>query len=236
MCWGNTVILLCGVRLALSRKLPWCLCGVSWSSMKGKVKLWWGSILIAVLLCLALNCSPVASKAVSDYHSFFRFESMGKVSHPLYAATCGDCHFLVPPGLLPSRSWRLLLAPAQLNSHFGTIVRLKEDGRRSILDYLLDNSAENSENKFSREIYSSLPSHSTPVRISEIPYIRDRHQQFAIRVDSNVSMSCDRCHLKTTADHCRRCHKGFDDMDSGRYHALEGEFKTLDCLRCHQFK
>jgi Dihaem cytochrome c len=121
--------------------------------------------------------------------------------NPLYRDTCGACHFLFQPALLPAGSWRRILA--QPDNHFGEQLSLSPEDQRAIAQYLEANAAENAGSKIARKILSSLRG-STPLRITEVPYIQHKHADHDIprgafaRKSVGSRANCIACH--TTAD------------------------------------
>ncbi len=121
------------------------------------------------------------------------------VSNTAYAESCGDCHFAYQPELLPSGSWEKILAG--LEDHFGEAVELDSEAKKDISKYLNDNAAERSSAKRAVKIMRSLGS-KTPLRITEIPYIQEKHHDISpdvLKRESIGSLSnCSACH--TTAE------------------------------------
>jgi len=126
---------------------------------------------------------------------------LNPVSNPTYKEQCGACHFAYQPELLPSGSWEKILA--RLDDHFGEEVDLDLDSKKIIAEYLKANSAEYSSAKRAVKIMRSLRG-QTPMRITDVPYIREKHQDDDIPADAFTrksvgSMSnCIACH--TTAE------------------------------------
>ncbi|HFD92006.1 MAG TPA: cytochrome C, partial [Gammaproteobacteria bacterium] len=117
----------------------------------------------------------------------------------LYEENCGECHFAYQPGLLPARSWRALLAPKALEDHFGENAELDETDRRAILDFLVAHAADHASYKRSIKIRRSIPQGETPLRITEVPYIRHKHREIPRRlIQDNERVgslsNCDACH------------------------------------------
>lgn len=110
---------------------------------------------------------------------------------------CGSCHFAYQPGLLPSDSWLKIIAA--LPSHFGEEVLLNQESKYIISEYLRENAAENSSAKRARKILKSLGGH-TPLRITETPYIREKHHELNADIFSRQSIgsfsNCVACHTK----------------------------------------
>ncbi len=129
------------------------------------------------------------------------------VNNPTYEAECGECHFLYQPELLPSASWKKILG--QLDDHFGEEIELDPDSIIIISEYLTSNGAENSRAKRAVKIMRSL-GNDAPMRITEIPYIREKHHELkpeVLKRESIGSLSnCNVCH--TTAE------KGIYEDDS----------------------
>jgi mono/diheme cytochrome c family protein len=126
-------------------------------------------------------------------------ENITPVSDQTYIDECGACHFAYQPGLLPSGSWNKILA--ELDDHFGETVDLDEASNKTITEYLKTNSAEHSRNERSVKIMKSLGG-KTPMRITEIPYIRAKHRKVSQDVFQRKSIgslsNCSACHI--TAD------------------------------------
>ncbi len=121
------------------------------------------------------------------------------VSNATYEAECGECHFPYQPELLPSASWMKILG--QLDDHFGEQIDLDPDSIKIISDYLKPNGAENSSAKRAVKIMRSIGNH-VPSRITDIPYIREKHHELNPEVFKRESIgslsNCIACH--TTAE------------------------------------
>lgn len=127
------------------------------------------------------------------------------VAQGAYRQECGACHHAYFPGLLPARSWEKLLANP--SDHFGEQLPLSDSTLAEVRAYLAANAADNSGNKRSRKIMKSLGS-STPLRVSEIAYLRDKHHEVSAEVLQRKSVG--------GLGNCIACHKGaesggFDD-------------------------
>ena len=122
------------------------------------------------------------------------------VNNSTYKESCGTCHFTYQPELLPSASWGKILD--RFDDHFGEQIDLDQESKEIITDYLRANSAEHSSAKRAVKIMRSLRG-QTPMRITDVPYIREKHQDDDIPADAFTrksvgSMSnCIACH--TTA-------------------------------------
>ncbi len=117
------------------------------------------------------------------------------VNNPTYIEECGDCHFTYQPELLPSGSWEKIIAG--LDDHFGEELEIDTESKNVILGYLIANSAEKSSAKRAVKIMRSL-GNRTPMRITEIPYILEKHDEVDPNVFKNKSIgslsNCQACH------------------------------------------
>ncbi len=175
-----------------------------------------------LILILLLGLLPMAFVHADDdddddggrFFSFFKHRNgVEVVSDPVYEANCADCHFLYQPGLLPARSWRELLTPARLENHFGENAELDEADRKSILAFLERHSADGSDYRLSIKVRRSIRPGETPLKISEVPYIREKHHELGRRhFEDNPGVrfrgNCSACH--------RRAKQGDYNEDSVR--------------------
>jgi hypothetical protein len=117
------------------------------------------------------------------------------VNDPTYKENCGGCHFAYQPGLLPSASWKVILD--RLDDHFGESIDLDQHSKSVILGYLETNSAEHSPANRSAKIMRSLRG-QVPRRITEIPYIREKHHELSPSVFEREAIgslsNCIACH------------------------------------------
>jgi hypothetical protein len=130
-------------------------------------------------------------------HSSKRY--LNPVNNATYKEHCGACHSPYLPELLPSSSWGKIMAG--LGDHFGEAVELDPDSQKIIGEYLKNNACEQSSAKRAVKIMRSLGS-LTPLRITEIPYIREKHHEVSPNVLKRKSIgslsNCSACH--TTAE------------------------------------
>lgn len=119
------------------------------------------------------------------------------VDNPTYQEACGACHFPLQPALLPSRSWRLLLAGTQ--DHFDQSLDLEVEQLAEVETYLTANAAEYTPSELAQEIIDSVGS-STPLRVTDIPMIRHEHRRLDPAVFQRPSVA-------GRAD-CQACHQG----------------------------
>jgi hypothetical protein len=83
------------------------------------------------------------------------------------------------------------------NAHPGGNLSLDEQTKSEVKDYLARNSAEYSPAKRSRKIMGSIGG-DTPVRISEVPYIKQKHHDISQEVFTRQAIgsraNCIACH------------------------------------------
>lgn len=117
------------------------------------------------------------------------------VNNDTFNQECGACHFAYQPGLLPSGSWEKILSNQP--SHFGEEVSLDRESKNIIAEYLQSNAAEHSSAKRARKILKSLKG-QTPLRITETPYIQEKHHELDLKVFSRETIgsrfNCIACH------------------------------------------
>jgi hypothetical protein len=119
------------------------------------------------------------------------------VSNLTYRTTCAACHFPYPADLLPSSSWKIIMD--RMKDHFGEQVPINPKSREEILNYLTENGAERSSSRKPIKIVKSLKG-QTPLRITEIPYIRDKHHEISEETLNRKTIgslsNCIACHKK----------------------------------------
>ena len=132
-----------------------------------------------------------------DNHDNAEDEYLKPVNNETFKQECGACHFAYQPGLLPSGSWEKILK--DLPSHFGEEVSLDQESKKIIGEYLSINAAENSSAKRAKKIVRSLNG-QTPLRITETPYIQEKHHDLDASIFSRQSIgsfsNCTACHTK----------------------------------------
>jgi len=125
----------------------------------------------------------------------------------VYKEECTSCHMAYPARLLPARSWQKIMNT--LDDHFGDNASLDPTTIKTITQYLQDNSADSRHSQHTNKILRYLPQNSTPLRISELPYIRHKHDEIPSRyIKANPRVK--------SMSNCVACHKAaerglFDD-------------------------
>ena len=131
-------------------------------------------------------------------------ERYGTVTDEATKKECGACHMAFQPRMLPARSWQRIMAT--LDDHFGEDASLDPETTRAIRDYLVENAADSTwrGGKFMR----GLAKGDTPLRITETPYWRRKH-------DREVSQrSWQKAGSKANCLACHRyAEKGYYDDD-----------------------
>lgn len=127
--------------------------------------------------------------------------------NPSYEAACGSCHMPYPPMLLPAASWRSILPDS--GEHFGQDLPLSKEELAQARAYTLAHAADVSTAKRARKIMRSLAG-ETPKRITEIPYIIEKHHEIDKAVFNRPSVG--------GFANCAACHPG----------AKQGDFKDDD--------
>lgn len=163
-----------------------------------------------LLLALAMMMSGQAL-AEEFFTNLFRFKGVAAMNDKLYKDSCGECHFAYQAGLLPARSWEKMMLPKQLSDHFGEVADLDEGDRVAILNMLVENAADHSLYKRSTKINRSIDANSTPLRITETPYIKKKHKEMTdkyVKLNPKVKslINCNKCH--------REIEKGIFDDDT----------------------
>lgn len=126
--------------------------------------------------------------------------SLGPVDNQIYKDQCGACHFAYQPGLLPSGSWGKILD--RLPEHFGESFEVEPGVKTTITRYLEGNAADRSRAKRAVKIAKGLHG-QTPTRITEVPYIREKHHKISPEVLKRQSIrslaNCAACHREAAA-------------------------------------
>jgi len=149
-----------------------------------------------MLVAFVLLLSSFPPQGFSDEHKGGK--NLLPVTNEFYKKTCGACHFAYQPGLLPERSWKKMMDSP--GTHPGSALSLDGSTKEKIRKYLVQNSAENSPSKSSGKMLASIDSGRTPLRISEVPYIKHKHNEIRPDVFNRKSVrsrgNCIACHRK----------------------------------------
>ena len=126
-------------------------------------------------------------------------ERVTPVRNQQYQEECGSCHFAYQPSLLPSRSWQQLMT--QLADHFGENAELDANTQKTLTDYLVNHSANYSQDRLAVNLMRHLAKNKTPLRITEMPYLKHEHNKIPKKmVTANAEVKslsyCDKCHTQ----------------------------------------
>ncbi|OIQ85053.1 dihem cytochrome c [mine drainage metagenome] len=132
-----------------------------------------------------------------------RSSQMPPVMNAKWKAECSGCHMLYHPGLLPERSWKAVMAG--LDKHFGESAGLDAATRDEITSFLVLNSADKSANRRSSRINQSIPTNSTPLRVSETRYFISKHDEISASTFKRKSVG--------SSANCIACHRGAEKGD-----------------------
>jgi len=156
--------------------------------------------------------SAKAEESIGEWlMDFSHSKGVKEVSNKFYLEECGSCHFAYQPGLLPAKSWRILLTNQGLHNHFGEAADLDKETLRVIFDYAIENAADKSLYKISRKITVATGDAETPLRITDVRYIKRKHHGIPAK------MIQDNKEVKSLGN-CNACHteagKGVFDRDT----------------------
>lgn len=151
---------------------------------------------IAAVLVAGAAAFTVAGAAAREHEHEHEHEGRGRERSPLagpidpiYAKECGACHVPYPPGLLPSASWRRIMA--DLERHFGQDAELEPGVRSGLERWLVDRGAPEG------------PAGGTPLRITELGWFRREHREVprgaAARPSIGSMANCAACHPRAAA-------------------------------------
>ena len=161
-------------------------------------------ILLLILSATAISADDDGKKhryreRRRDDNNHYGEKDLKPVSNTTYIDHCSACHFTYQPGLLPSDSWHKILEDSE--DHFGEAVDLDADAREEIYDYLTSNAANKSSSKLSQKIMRCLDG-QTPLRITDIRYIRKEHHEIGQSVVNRPSVG--------SLSNCIACHRSAD--------------------------
>jgi hypothetical protein len=161
----------------------------------------WRLAALAVALAAVL---AGGGAAMADDHKDKKRKHRAALAPPnqVYAQACGQCHMAYPPCLLPWGSWSRLLEGRA--NHFANDLTLGAAELKEITAYLEANGADRAGGKRGRKIMDSLGG-ATPLRVSEVPYLRHKHRKLAAEVLARPAVG--------GLGNCRACHPGAEQGD-----------------------
>lgn len=128
----------------------------------------------------------------------------GAPADTIYRDECGACHMTYPPDLLPSASWRAIMQG--LGDHFGENAELPADTTVHITAYLERHASDRRDPLRNDRLLRGVKE-TAPLRITELPFFRERHNEIPPRVVANNPKV-------ETFSRCEACHR---DAESGRF-------------------
>jgi len=160
--------------------------------------------MLRVLIGAALIAACSVSFAADDKFDPRAYSKGGfaPVTDATYAKECGACHFAYLPGLLPARSWKVLLAQ---QDHFGESLSLPPETLQSIAAYLEANAGDKSDYLGEYLLFRNLSEKSVYTRITALPMMRRNHEvmRAVMSVNGNVPVrrftNCTDCHTGAAA-------------------------------------
>ena len=140
--------------------------------------------------------------------------------NPQWRSECGSCHLPYHPNLLPSRSWKALLAGQA--QHFGSDLALDAATSAALLEYAKTNSADKLVTEASYKITRSLKPADTPLRITETPYWVKKHR--------NITPAQWQSDAVKSKANCAACHL---DADEGTFLDAAMRIPSIEIVRAH---
>ena len=114
---------------------------------------------------------------------------------PVFYKECTECHSLMPPVLLPQKSWEVVLSDPK--DHFRDDISQKVKHLETIKGYIYANSAETSQSEASRGIIESIKGKNI-YRITRTKYWKNIHEQIPQQAFKNPLIksksNCGACH------------------------------------------
>jgi cytochrome b len=151
---------------------------------------------------------------VSSNYNFLTLQKYREIDYKqesrVFYRDCGDCHKVYPPHILPAASWRKIMG--SLDNHRGekiTDENISMVNQETILNYLVENSADSSTREVSVKTLHSL-GQRVPKTITKTPYWRETHKHIPRSVYKTKKIK--------DKSNCFACHKDFehgvlDDMN-----------------------
>ncbi|MEQ1695881.1 MAG: diheme cytochrome c [Hyphomicrobiaceae bacterium] len=155
------------------------------------------SVTLTAAIFAAIFATPLAADGLS----------IPPIKNAEVAKECSACHMLYPAGLLPARSWDLIMG--DLKNHFGDNAELDPALAQRMAVYLKDNAADTGGR--GGKLLRDLSPSQTPKRITDLPWFKRKHE----KKDRISPATLKRKGAKFPGD-CKACHtaaeKGtFDD-------------------------
>ncbi|MCE5312851.1 MAG: cytochrome b/b6 domain-containing protein [Nitrospiraceae bacterium] len=135
--------------------------------------------------------------ALSVYASVNAYKPDEIAMPEVYKEECASCHMAYTPNMLPSRSWRAMMA--NLEDHFGEDATIGGAEKAEIEKYLVAGAAERSLEEFSIKFSASIQPGNAPLSATEIDYWKRKHDLIKPEVYKRESIK--------SRSNCLACHK-----------------------------
>lgn len=155
------------------------------------------SVAFILLAVVAGGRTLLADGHHKEQESLYVSSNLPNVTNSKWKTECASCHMLFLPSLLPARSWIKMMGG--LEKHFGENASLDAKTKDEITKFLVANSAEVSSSRRGAKINRSIPSESTPLRITETPYFLHKHDEISLSVWKRPKVK--------SAANCVACHR-----------------------------
>ncbi|MCU7819206.1 MAG: diheme cytochrome c, partial [gamma proteobacterium symbiont of Lucinoma myriamae] len=106
------------------------------------------------------------------------------------------------------------------DEHFGQFLSLTDIEKRTMMRYLLDNSAGHVNDEISNRILESLKYNPVPIRITETPYWKYKHNKIKGKLIKQNANKCNQCHqdaFKGKYDIDREQHSSYSQKHASQY-------------------
>lgn len=155
---------------------------------------WFSLVILGLLSCLlglglALGSAPPTTATPAPTPPIGTIDPVPprlEVAQQAYLKRCGSCHVALPPQVLPTETWQVLITDPQ---HYGTVLpRLAVDQQNLIVKYL------------QAFTYALNPEETTPFKVGRSRYFRILHPQVELP-------------KPVTLEGCISCHPGAKQFD-----------------------
>ncbi len=154
------------------------------------------------LLAMGLMADEREHESEHAYGDRSALRYLGDPKNTLYQQECGSCHLAYPPALLPTASWRALMAG--LADHFGDNAELDPASTGDIALFLARNAADKAAGDYAERTWRATRGRAPSLRISSTDYFRGQHHEIPAKmVAGNPQVSsfsrCEACHTRAAS-------------------------------------
>ena len=118
------------------------------------------------------------------------------VVDPVVKEECGSCHLAFPASMLPTSSWKRMMA--ELDNHFGDNAVVDPEIAQKITAYLVANAGDAAGQRHGAKLLRGVDPASAPQRITELPKWVHEHRKVADwewrKKDVRSKANCAACH------------------------------------------